>query len=135
MKHVISSGETLWSIAQLYDISVVELAALNYLDPANPVIYAGQTIIIRTGFTATPTATITNTPLPPTRTLRPSRTPQPSHTPASVTPYGTGTRVPLVPDGAISRMNLNKLGIVTLVLACIGGAAVIFGRWYTRRRK
>jgi LysM repeat protein len=133
VKHIVVAGETLWSIGQLYDVSEAELVALNYLDPNNPVIYAGQSLIIRSGFTSTPSPTITNTPLPPTRTLRPSRTPQPSHTPASVTPYGTGTVVPLVPNGAISQQNLNKLGIVTVVIAFLGLATILFGRWFNRR--
>ncbi len=135
VSHVISSGETVWSISELYDIPVNELIALNYLDAENPLIYAGQTLKIRAGFTATPTSTITRTPLPPTRTLRPSRTPQPSRTLRSTQPAGTGTPSSLVPQGVINRSSVNTLGVVTLVLACIGGAALGFGRLWIRRKQ
>jgi len=134
--HSISQGETLWSISELYAVTIDELVALNSLDVENPVIYPGQTLVIRLGYTATPTPTITNTPLPPTRTLRPSRTPQPSRTLLSITAYGTGTEVPLVPsNGVLNRNNIHTLGIVTVVIACTGVAALVFGRFLTRRKR
>lgn len=133
--HMITSGETVWSIAELYDVSVTDLISLNYLDAENPLIYPGQTLVIRPGYTATPTPTITNTPLPPTRTLRPTRTPQSSRTPLPPTPPGGSTEVPLVPDGVITRGSVNTLGIITLILACVGGAAIGFSRYWTRRKR
>ncbi|MEM5774817.1 MAG: LysM peptidoglycan-binding domain-containing protein [Anaerolineaceae bacterium] len=135
VSHTISSGETVWSISELYDIPVNELIALNYLDAESPIIFPGQTLKIKAGYTPTATSTITQTPLPPTRTLRPSRTPQPSRTLQAAQPTGTVTGVPLVPQGVINRSSVNTLGVVTLVLACLGGAALGFGRLWNKRKR
>jgi LysM repeat protein len=73
--YVIQYGETLIEIANAYGITLAELYANNpSLDPKNPQYRAGQVLIIRPAFTATPKLSPTLTPRPPTRTVRPSRT-------------------------------------------------------------
>lgn len=136
VSHLVRTGETLWEIAFSYEVTVSELASLNNLDPENPLIYPGDTIQIRSGYTATPTSTITHTPLPPTRTLRPSRTPQPNRPSKTPLPAGLTTEIPLLPeDPLINRDNINLLGIVTIVVALLGAGALIFGRiWVSRNR-
>ena len=44
-KHMVETGETIYSIARLYNVSVTSLAKLNKLD-AEFTIYVGQTIIV-----------------------------------------------------------------------------------------
>jgi LysM repeat protein len=82
--HRVRAGETLWTIAMAYGVSVDELVALNNLRAADPVIYSGQNLVIRPAHTPTPTVTATGTPSPSptaTATRRPTRTPRPTETP------------------------------------------------------
>jgi uncharacterized protein YkwD len=73
--HVVQYGETLIEIATAYGITLNELYSNNPgLDPKNPKYYAGQVLIIRLAFTATPNLSPTQTLKPPTSTVRPSRT-------------------------------------------------------------
>ncbi len=78
--HVVQPGETIWSIALAYKVRQEDLISYNGLSPSQPVIYANQRLLIRLKYTPTPSATITATPPPPTRT-----------------PYLTATRRPLLP--------------------------------------
>jgi LysM repeat protein len=136
ISHQVRVGETLWDIAISYDVNVSDLASLNYLDPEDPVIYPGEILLVRPGYTPTATSTITNTPLPPTRTLRPSRTPQPTQLTATPAPASQETEVPLLPeDPLINRENINMLGTVTIVVAVMGAGALIFGRIWTKRNR
>lgn len=72
--HVVEKGQTLSEIAYAYNFGWNGIALLNNLDLENPVIYEGDTLLIRPRFTDTITPTITNTPVPPTRTPRPTFT-------------------------------------------------------------
>lgn len=72
--HVVEKDQTLSEIAYAYDFGWNGIALLNNLDLENPVIYEGDTLLIRPRFTDTVTPTITNTPIPPTRTPRPTFT-------------------------------------------------------------
>lgn len=101
--HVVEYGQSLYAIAEAYQISVVELQNLNGLTGSE--IYVGDTLIIRLPFTVTPTVHTTPTRRP-TNTPRPSRTPTPtrpsptptievaaSPTPESEIPEGPGEEV------------------------------------------
>ena len=81
--HVVLKDQTLSEIAAAYDIGWNGLALLNSLDPENPVIYEGDTILIQPRFTDTVTPTITKTPIPPTRTPRPTYTADPTNAAAN----------------------------------------------------
>lgn len=97
--HVLQYGETLVEIARAYGISLPDLISMNHLDPQKPVYFAGQVLIIRNAFTATPFVTTTFTPRPPTNTPLPTRTPRATRTPTQVVtpqPTATNTAVPLV---------------------------------------
>ena len=134
--HLVSAGQTLWDIAISYDTTTVDLAAINYLDAENPVIYPGQQILIRPAYTVTPTGTITATPLPPTRTLRPSRTPLPSRAAHTLTPSSSLTPASLLPGNTlVTRGNLRSLGIIAAVFAVLGAATLIFGRLWRGKAK
>jgi LysM repeat protein len=84
VQHRVSPGQTLWSIAEMYDVDVADLIALNGLNANNPVIYAGRDLTVRAAHTPTPTPTLTETPAPSptaTATRHPTRTPRPTLTP------------------------------------------------------
>jgi hypothetical protein len=108
--HRVGPGETLWTIAEAYNISIEELAELNGLSVSNPVIYSGRDLIIRAAHTPTPTATVTSTPEPTptaTATRRPTRTPR---QPATPTPESISQQVNSV-------VGQNRTATVAAVLA------------------
>lgn len=53
--HVVSSGETLWSIAITYGVTIDEIRRLNRLADDSTFIYVGQKLMIRPAYTLTPT--------------------------------------------------------------------------------
>jgi LysM repeat protein len=73
--HVVEKGQALWSIAITYGVTVDQIRALNGLSE-DDAIYEGESLLVRAAYTATPTLTPTNTPMPPTRTPIPPQTPQ-----------------------------------------------------------
>ena len=75
--HTVHSGETLWTIAAAYGISLEQITTLNRIN-RDRFIYPGDELTIRQAQTATPTTRPTSTP----RTPRPSRTPTAPGTPA-----------------------------------------------------
>ena len=116
--HIVKAGETLWSIALSYDVKVEELRWLNGLESDSNEIYVEQRLLIRPGYTETPTGALTDTPKPTrvrvtmTATSSPSQTPSPTLVPA--TPLGTPpTPTPVPPY--ISRLDVKSLGIGVLV--------------------
>lgn len=122
--HTVQSGETLTWIAGLYETTVDELMAWNWLTNAS-VIQPGQQLLLQVTPPPTPTYTLrpptitpTQSPLPPSATFTPSATallPTPSEAPGAQ---------PLSPDAV--------LGIV-IGLVVIGGGLTWWG-WRTRKR-
>ena len=78
IEHTVRSGETLWTIAAAYGISLEQITLLNHIN-RDRFIYHGDELVVRLAQTATPTTRPTSTP----RTPRPTRTPT---TPAAPTP-------------------------------------------------
>jgi LysM repeat protein len=117
----VAKGVTLWDLAIAYGLRVDELVTFNRLSPSNPVIYEGQKIIIQPSFTPTKTATITETPPPPTRTPRPTLTPrptQPTHTPQNTF---TATTPPLMPEiPSLEGVGRRSLAITIIVVSALG---------------
>ncbi len=119
--HVVSPGETLWSISMAYGITEQHLKDINGFTEENPVIFEGNRLFIVLPYTRTPTATITGTPLPPTQTPLPSRTPRALlSTPTAGTALAP-TAVPLLPpiveDGQLDR---KAIGFWVLLICLIG---------------
>lgn len=136
--HIVKYGETLIDIAQAYGLTLNELYALNRsLDPARPVYYEGQVLIIRSAFTLTPFITETHTPRPPTNTPRPTRTPHPTYTPSQVhSPVPTDTlvptppyRVPTIDDLGQNRQRIAYIFIITSVIGLVVLIATTFNPW------
>jgi LysM repeat protein len=91
--HVVQPGENPVSIAEAYGIDLGTFLAQNDLIQ-NPLIFPGDTLVIRLAPTAT--ATIDATPTrAPTRTPRPTR--QPTSTRTALPPPGTPTESPPQP--------------------------------------
>lgn len=129
--HILKYGETLIEIANEYGITLNDLISMNGLDAQKPVYFAGQVLIIRTAFTATPFITSTITPRPPTRTPGPTRTPRPTRTataPQTPLPTWTATPKPLIQipslDDLGSSRRVMAYGFITV--GVIGLAALAF---------
>ncbi len=123
--HVVQEGESAWTVADAYGMTVAELAALNGLAP-EPALFPGQELIVRVAPTPTVSPTVTQTERPPTRTPAPTRTPRPPTAVPSITPTATATPFSLINalptlEGA-SRRNL---GIGLIVVSGLGLLAML----------
>lgn len=81
--YTVQAGDTLYSLAKYYGVSVAQLQQANCLD-SSTLIVIGQIIYVPNMPTRTPvmlmTATMTPSPILPTDTVTPSFTPSPSNT-------------------------------------------------------
>ena len=131
--HEILPGQALYTIAEAYGITVQELAALNGINIDNPLIWAGQKLLIRTAPPATETPTIAPTVPTATRTPRPTYTatiPRPTSTPTE-TP--TPTKKPLLPNFAPGASSGDRtIGIIIIVVCALGLAMVVIGSLRSR---
>lgn len=97
LTHTVQTGESAWSIAARYNLSLDELRALNDL-PENPVIQPGDTLIIQQPLpTVTQTATATTTQPPPPATHLPTVTAIPSNTVVAMAQTALPTAFPTIP--------------------------------------
>lgn len=124
--HEIQAGQSLWAIATAYGVQINDIAALNGMAPENLVIYPGQKLILRQAFTPTISPTITETPVPPTRTVRPTFTPRPTRPSSTPTVTRTPTKPPLIPEiPLLEGPGSRGLGIAIIVICAIGLVGVI----------
>ncbi len=98
--HTVQYGETLWSIAIAYGVTIDEILTNSGLSLGTTEVVEGQPLLIRpaTDPTEAPTSTATpdpGTPTPtqprPTMTPFPTRTPMPTHTPTQPPSFVTRT--------------------------------------------
>jgi len=121
--HNVVYGDTLWTIATAYGITLDELLALNGLT-AESTIYPGDVLIIRLGSTPEPTAT---SEITPTATIKPSQTPRPTLTPmlkptATPTPEKGPSVIQRIFSGdhlgvGIALIGISVLGLVLLIIS------------------
>lgn len=124
--HEVLPGQSPWSIATTYNITIADLVALNGLAPT-PVIFPGQKLLIRQAQSPTPAPTGTNTQRPPTRTPTPTRTERPPTQTPTITFTPTPTTFSLV--DALPELNPGSrrvVGIVLIVVCGLGLLALIF---------
>ncbi len=134
IEHEILPGQALYSIAEAYGITVQELAALNGLDLNNPLIWAGQKLLIRTALPPTETPTITATVPTVTRTPRPTYTITPTRVTPTATVTPTPTKKPLLPNFAPGASAGDRtIGIIIIVVCGLGLVMVVFGSLRSRK--
>ena len=133
--HVVQPGESLFAIADAYELTLPELLTLNGL-AENSLIRPGDTLIIRAAQPATETPVPSSTPTVPlpTSTHRPTRTPtlRPVASPttrASPLPSAAPTPVPLDVGGIFG----NVLPVAIVILAVAGVVLVLIGGFMRRR--
>jgi LysM repeat protein len=119
VKHIIAGGQSLWTIAAVYNISLEELREMNGLEP-DAILNLGDEIIIQ------PSYTPTNTPIgqaSPTLPLRYSHTPSPVGSRGTAIPFSPATPSPT--DKAASeprfRTSAKNPTIVILAVVISGG--------------
>ena len=129
--HKVESGQSLWSIAIAYGVTIAQILEWNGLGQ-DAVLLVGETLVVRPSSTPTISPTPSLTPIPPTRT--PSLTPTPL-TPTltfTVPPTPTTTPAPLIDWQPPAWMNQETLGIGLIL---ISGAGLIFVLLAVFRRK
>jgi LysM repeat protein len=119
--HEVLPGQAPWNIAIAYGIKIADLAAMNNLNPDNPIIYPGQKLVIRIAFTPTISPTVTETPVPPTRTISPTPTQRPPTRTPSPTVTSTPTEKPLLPQiDVLQSLDRRTLGTGIIVVCGLG---------------
>jgi LysM repeat protein len=122
--HEVQAGQSAWSIAIAYGIKIADIANLNGLPTANPVLQLGQKLLIKPSYTPTMTGQATATSDVPTETPQPSSTPRPTQPPPTPTITPTPTRQPLLPT--IHLSNESSVGLVIVLICGAGLAAIMF---------
>ncbi|HSQ26372.1 MAG TPA: CAP domain-containing protein [Anaerolineales bacterium] len=124
--HKVLSGQTLWSISAIYQVSLPEILALNGFNNST-LIFPGDEILIRSAsVTATSGATQTDQPSTPTPTTRPTRTPV--YTPQ---PQVTEVAMQLEQGANISSLNqetgasLKDPALYLIAALVLGGSALM----------
>jgi uncharacterized protein YkwD len=126
--HVVAAGQTLWTIATAYGLTVAQLKEINKL--LSDSVFVGDRLMILPSFTPTLSPTNTETSRPPTRTATPTRTPR---TP-TLTPTGTQTLTPTsAPFINLEGLNRQTLGLVILIVSGLGVAFVAVGSLLRRK--
>jgi len=127
VKHIIAGGQSLWTIAAVYDITLEELREMNGLEP-DAIMNLGDEIIIQ------PSYTPTNTPIgqaSPTLPPRYSHTPSPVGSSGTPIPFSLASPSPTDKTDSEPRFRTSAKNPTIVILAVIisGGtlaAALVF---------
>lgn len=111
--HTVKYGQTLYTIAVWYGVTIDQIKTLNALTSNN--IYEGQQLIIRQAPSMTMTPTVTATIMRPTRT--PTNTKVPATPAPTVTP--SPTPKPSLLD-SLPKIDRQWLGLGLLVISAVG---------------
>jgi len=98
IRHVVEQGETAYSIARLYDVSVTALASWNGLD-RNLTVRTGQQLLIPLAENGTIQTTTADTPEPPS-----ASTPLPAAVETAVLPESPNLAADRTPAGASGKL-------------------------------
>jgi len=117
--HEVTPGQSLWTIAAVYKLTLDQIYQLNNLLP-NQFIYPGDKLKIRIADTPSPTLTATRKPPPTARlTLTPTTGPSPSPTPTSTPTPKPTSFIPALNSTADRGSFILVLGISTVVVVGI----------------
>ena len=128
LTHTIRTGQSLWLIAALYDLTLEQLMELNNLT-IDSVIRPGEELLIRLP-TPTPPPTGTPTPAPsatPTTILAAQSSPSPAAVSQRLTPVSTPDFEALGQDDGSAGTTTAIIGLVGLGI--LAGVAVVIVRW------
>jgi LysM repeat protein len=129
--HEVQDGQSLWSIAIAYNVTIADIIGWNNLLPT-PVIFVGERLFVKIAPTATLSPTITNTSIPPTRTITPSQTqitPKPS---ATITPTPSATPNPPFSIYSMEKQQRKTLGW-GIAIICLAGLIIVAFRGFIQK--
>jgi len=144
LKHHVEPGQTLWSIAIAYEMKLEDLTRLNGLDAQNPVIYAGQDLLIRqVGATTSSTPVVQATsasaaeadqPNAPASaaTASPTALQTKSNASLSVTPLASPSAT-ATQQTTPAPINPKRITGLLLLLFCVGGLLMVGWSWFKPR--
>ncbi len=122
--HIVQSGDTLWTIAQAYDVPIDQILRNSGLSQGTTAVFVGQELTIQAASDPTPTLPPTDTPEPGTPTPtqpRPTMTPVPTRTPA---PTATPTTPPSTLHLALG--NGKNVGLGLILISGLGLILVVY---------
>lgn len=117
--HEVLDGQSLWSIAIAYNVTIAEIIQWNNLLPT-PVIFVGERLIVQTAPTPTLSPTTTNTSVPPTRTITPSKTPITPQPSATITPLPSPTPKPPFSIYGMEKSQRQTIGWGIAIICMMG---------------
>jgi len=129
--HEVLDGQSLWSIAIAYNITIADIIAWNNLLPT-PVIFVGERLVVQIAPTATLSPTITNTSIPPTRTITPSQTPITPQPSATITPTPSPTSKPPFSIYSMEKQQRQTIGW-GMAIICLVGLIIVAFRGFVRK--
>lgn len=129
--HEVQGGQSLWSIAIAYNITIADIIGWNNLLPT-PVIFVGERLVVQIAPTATLSPTITNTSIPPTRTITPSQTPFTPQPSATITPTPSPTSKPPFSIYSMEKQKRHTLGW-GIAIICLAGLIIVAIRGFGRK--
>jgi LysM repeat protein len=132
VKHIVGAGQSLWAIADAYQITIEYLLELNELEP-DAIVVIGDELII------SPPYTPTSTPIGEASSTPPPRY---SHTPDSGTPQGTTKSFsPATPEPTETPkveprfQSSGKHPLVIVAAVVISGGSLAAALYYSLRRR
>jgi LysM repeat protein len=132
VKHIIAGGQTLWTIAAVYDIPLEVLRDLNDLEP-DAILSLGDEVIIH------PSYTPTNTPIgqaSPTLPLRFTHTPSPVGYEATPIQFLVTTPSPTEPERGEPRFqSTGKNPTIVILAVVITGGTLVSAMLVSRGKK
>jgi LysM repeat protein len=131
IKHIIANGQTLWTIAAVYNIPLEELRELNNLEP-DVILNLGVEVIIQ------PSYTPTNTPIgQPSATLPPrfSHTPSPDFAQSTAVKFIPSTPSPTEAPLTEPRFQTSAKNPTIVILAVIISGGTLLSALYISLRK
>lgn len=123
--HEVLDGQSLWSIAIAYNVTIAEIIQWNNLLPT-PVIFVGERLVVQIAPTPTLSPTITNTSIPPTRTITPSQTPITPQPSATITPLPSPTPKPPFSIYGMEKSQRQIIGWGIAIICLMGLIFVAF---------
>lgn len=129
--HEVGAGQSLWSIALAYGITIADIIAWNNLQPT-PNIFPGERLLVVQPPTPTLSPTITLTPIPATRTTTPTATPKTPTVTATITLTPTITPRP---PFSIQKMETGKRKTIGIGITAICSLGLLFSLYVGFIRK
>lgn len=121
--HMVMPGQAMWSIAIAYKVKILEIAQLNNLSATNPVIYAGQELLVQPSYTPggelAISSTLVSTQLEESVIQTPIQTQMPMQTPIMTNdlPVATATQTPIQNSTPAAAEDHTVRNII-IVVAC-----------------